>query len=123
MKLSEAIEAIKDASSPEYFKSVDAIEHTDWEDVAFTFYEDRTALKRLVDEYKPHVDGAWEQVKLKTKRIDELEAGKDRLLEQLVAGEELYISRGIEIALLESKLESMTCAECGLNMMECKCDD
>ena len=38
------------------------------------YAEENVTLKRLVDEYKPHVDGVWEQVKLKTKRIDELEA-------------------------------------------------
>ena len=37
------------------------------------YAEENVTLKRLVDEYKPHVDGVWEQVKLKTKRIDELE--------------------------------------------------
>jgi len=48
MKLSDAIEAIEDASSPEYFKSVDAIENTDWEDVSFTFYEENEALKLAI---------------------------------------------------------------------------
>jgi len=38
------------------------------------YAEENVTLKQLVDEYKPHVDGVWEQVKLKTKRIDELEA-------------------------------------------------
>ena len=38
MKLSDAIEAIKDASLPDYFKSIDAAELTDWQDVAFTLY-------------------------------------------------------------------------------------
>jgi len=35
--------------------------------------------------------------------IAQLEVDKDRLLEQLVAGEELYISRGIELAQLEAE--------------------
>ena len=36
----------------------------------------------------------------------QLEADKDRLLGQLVAGEELYISRGMEIAKLEADLNA-----------------
>ena len=39
--------------------------------------------------------------------VAQLEADKDRLLEQLVAGEELYISRGIEIAQLEEENEEL----------------
>jgi len=39
--------------------------------------------------------------------VAQLEADKDRLLEQLVAGEELYISRGIEIAQLEEDNEAL----------------
>lgn len=35
--------------------------------------------------------------------VAQLEEDKERLLEQLVAGEELYISRGIEIAQLEAE--------------------
>ena len=38
MKLNEAIEAIEDVSSPDYFRSIDAAELTDWQDVAFTLY-------------------------------------------------------------------------------------
>ena len=46
MKLSEAIEAIEDASGGEYLKRIDAVEYTDWQDVAFTLYAEYAALKR-----------------------------------------------------------------------------
>ena len=49
MKLSEAIEAIKDASSPDYFKSIDAAELTDWQDVAFTLYAANAELLEALD--------------------------------------------------------------------------
>ena len=48
----------------------------------------------------------WEWYGNMAKRNWELEEDKDRLLEQLVAGEELYISRGIEIVQLEAKVEA-----------------
>lgn len=40
--------------------------------------------------------------------VAQLEEDKERLLEQLVAGEELYISRGIEIVQLEAELNNAT---------------
>jgi len=49
MKLSEAIEAIKDASSPDYFKSIDAAELTDWQDVAFTLYAANAELLEALE--------------------------------------------------------------------------
>jgi hypothetical protein len=55
-------------------------------------------------------------------RIRELEVDKDRLLEQLVAGEELYISRGIEIVQLEAKLRAVECAECEKTLLDCECE-
>ena len=54
-------------------------------------------LEQTKDQYLNTID-------LLAREKEELEAGKDRLLEQLVAGEELYISRGIEIAQLEADL-------------------
>ena len=38
MELNEAIEAIKDASSGEYLRRIDAAENTDWLDVSFALY-------------------------------------------------------------------------------------
>ena len=52
-----------------------------------------------------------------------LEVDKDRLLEQLVDGEELYISRGIKLALLEAKLAAIECGDCHKTMLECACDE
>lgn len=49
MKLSEAIEAIKDASSPDYFKSIDAAELTDWQDVAFALYAANAELLEALE--------------------------------------------------------------------------
>ena len=42
MRHSEAIEAIEDASSEEYLKRIDAVECTDWLDVAFALYEEHS---------------------------------------------------------------------------------
>jgi len=66
-------------------------------------------------------------------KVAQLEA---ELLEQLVAGEKLYISRGalsellshlVDVELerdkLADKLRNIECAECGLTMLECKCDE
>ena len=39
--------------------------------------------------------------------VEQLEEQKDDLLNKLVAGEELYISRGMEIVQLEKKSESL----------------
>ena len=53
--------------------------------------------------------------------VARLSADKDRLLEQLVAGEELYISRGIKIIQLEAKLMDIECAGCEKSLLECVC--
>ena len=49
MKLNEAIEAIEDVSSPDYFRSIDAAELTDWQDVAFTLYAANAELLEALE--------------------------------------------------------------------------
>ena len=60
MKLNEAIEVIEDVSSSDYFRSIDATELTDWQDVAFTLYTEYVALK----EYATHKPGCYENNEL-----------------------------------------------------------
>ena len=49
MELSEAIEAIEDASSGEYLKRIDAVEYTNWQDVAFTIYAANSELLEALE--------------------------------------------------------------------------
>ena len=58
--------------------------------------------------------------------INEVEA-KDREIESLEQTKDQYLDiidlLAREKEELEAKLSAITCGECGLNMMECKCDD
>ena len=87
--------------------------------MAEAMLNEHAALKRLVDEYKPHVDGAWEQVKLKTQRIDELEA-ENAALSELLSG---LVDVEAERDKYKAALRTTTCLACGRNMLECECDD
>ena len=60
MELNEAIEAIKDASSGEYLRRIDAAENTDWLDVSFALYAANAALLEALEDVAKWIEnGEW----------------------------------------------------------------